>query len=79
MSSFSNFLSLYNPHAYPGLPSRMDKKDNMKYCEVLTWYKSTVENLVKDGTLNGTGDSALNVSEEFCRGMTVMDRLGKLD
>ena len=46
--------------------------------DVPDWYKPTVDKLVKAGALNGTGDG-LNVSEDFCRTMTVLDRLGKLD
>lgn len=59
-----------------------NEEDDMKYYEKLAdvpaWYQPTVEKLVKAGALNGTGDG-LNVSEDFCRTMTVLDRLGKLD
>ena len=62
-----------------------DKKedDDMEYykklADVPAWYRSAVEKLVKKGALNGTGDGELNVSEDFCRMFTVLDRLGKLD
>ena len=59
------------------------EEDDMKYyaklADVPAWYKPTVEKLVKDGSLTGTGDGVLNVSEDFCRIMTVLDRRGKLD
>ena len=59
------------------------EEDDMKYYEKLkdvpTWYQPTVEKLMEKGALNGTGDGVLNVSEDFCRTMTVLDRLGKLD
>ena len=42
-------------------------------------YRPTVEKLVEAGALKGTGETVLNVSEDFCRVMTVLDRLGKLD
>ena len=42
------------------------------------YYRPTLEKLVAVGALQGTGDG-LNVSEDFCRIMTVLDRLGKLD
>lgn len=65
------------------MPEEDEEDDDMKYYEKLedvpTWYKPTVEKLVKAGALTGTGDGELNVSEDFCRVMTVMDRLGKLD
>ncbi len=47
--------------------------------EVPEYYRPTVEKLVEAGALRGTGSDVLNVSEEFCRTMTVLDRLGKLD
>ena len=47
--------------------------------EVPEYYRPTVEKLVDAGALKGMGDNALYVSEEFCRVMTVLDRLGKLD
>ncbi len=56
--------------------------DEMKYYKTLgdvpEWYRPTVEKLVNAGALQGTGDG-LNVSEDFCRTMTVLDRMGKLD
>ena len=47
--------------------------------EIPEYYRSAVEKLVKAGALEGTGPDVLNVSEDFCRVMTVLDRLGKLD
>ena len=47
--------------------------------EVPEDYRSTVEKLVKAGALKGTGLDEINVSEDFCRVMTVLDRLGRLD
>ena len=62
---------------------KTNEEDDMKYYEKLAdvpaWYQPTVEKLVKKGALNGTGDGVLNVSEDFCRMFTVLDRLGKLD
>ena len=64
------------------VPEETEEDDGMKYYEKLddvpAWAKPTVEKLVSAGALNGTGDG-LNVSEDFCRTMTVLDRLGKLD
>ena len=57
--------------------------DEMNYYKTLedvpSYYRPTVEKLVENGALKGTGKSELNVSDDFCRIMTVLDRLGKLD
>ena len=63
--------------------AEMNKEDDGMTCyktldEVPEDYRSAVEKLVEAGALEGTGDG-LNVSEDFCRVMTVLDRLGKLD
>lgn len=64
-------------------PEKPEKEvDDMTYYKTLAdvpeWYKPTVEKLVEAGALQGTGDG-LDVSEDFCRTMTVLDRMGKLD
>ena len=46
--------------------------------DVPSYYKDAVKKAVDKGALNGTGDG-LNVSEDMCRVLTVLDRLGKLD
>lgn len=60
-----------------------EEDDEMTYYktldEVPEWYRPTVEKLVEAGALKGTAENVLNVSEDFCRTMTVLDRLGKLD
>lgn len=57
--------------------------DDMTYYKTLadvpSWYKAAVQKAVNKGALNGTGNSELNVSEDLCRTLTVLDRLGKLD
>ena len=59
------------------------EEDDMNYYKTLedvpSYYKPTVKKLVENGALKGTGKSELNVSDDFCRIMTVLDRLGKLD
>lgn len=58
------------------------EEDEMVYFKTLadvpSYYKDAVGKAVKAGALNGTGDG-LNVSEDLCRTLTVLDRLGKLD
>ena len=67
------------PEPEPG----SEKENDMTYYktldEVPEYYRPTVEKLVDAGALKGMGDNALYVSEEFCRVMTVLDRLGKLE
>ena len=71
------------PEPGPGPKPDPEEDDEMKYYktldEVPEYYRPTVEKLVEAGALRGTGSDVLNVSEEFCRTMTVLDRLGKLD
>ena len=59
-----------------------EEVDDMTYFktldEVPEYYRPTVEKLVEAGALKGTG-GGLNLSEDFCRVMMVLDRLGKLD
>lgn len=47
--------------------------------DVPAWYKDAVKKVVDKGALNGTGNGELNVSEDLCRTLTILDRLGKLD
>jgi len=47
--------------------------------DVPSWYAPTVRKLVQAGALKGTGGGLLNVSDDFCRIMTTLDRIGKLD
>ena len=56
--------------------------DDMVYYKTLndvpSYYKDAVSKAVKAGALNGTGDG-INVSEDLCRTLTILDRMGKLD
>ena len=67
----------------PGPAPEPGKEDDMTYYktldEVPADYRSAVKKLVEAGALEGTGPGVLNVSEDFCRVMTVLDRLGRLD
>lgn len=79
--SFSCFLKKEKAPNCRSVPCRITY-EVLHYVElkdVPAWYKPTVEKLVKKGAFNGTGDGVLNVFEDFCRTMTVLDRLGKLD
>ena len=60
-----------------------EEDDGMDYYKTLNdvpkKYRSAVEKLIKAKALKGSGKGVINVSEDFCRIMTVLDRLGKLD
>ena len=59
------------------------EEDEMVYYKTLddvpSYYKDAVRKAIDKGALNGTGDGELNVSEDLCRTLTVLDRLGNLD
>lgn len=42
-------------------------------------YKAAVQKAVDKDALKGTGSGEINVSEDLCRTLTILDRLGKLD
>lgn len=62
--------------------SKNDKEDDMVYYkdlkDVPDWYRDAVKKAIDKGALNGTG-GGINVSDDLCRTLTVLDRLGKLD
>ena len=47
--------------------------------DVPSWYKPAVQKAISKGALTGTGNGEINVSEDLCRMLTILDRLGKLD
>lgn len=46
--------------------------------DVPSAYRSAVEKAVKAGVLNGYGGGVLNISEDLCRMLVILDRLGLL-
>lgn len=63
-------------------PDEKEDDDMVTYktlAEVPEWYRNAVKKAMDKGALNGTGAGELNVSEDLCRTLTVLDRLGKLD
>lgn len=62
---------------------KSEEDDDMTYYKTLAdvpaWYKAAVQKAVDKGAFNGSGSGVLNVSEDLCRTLTVLDRLGKLD
>lgn len=72
---------------YP-TPKPMPEEDNMTYYkyydDIPQHYKDAILKVMSVGALKGenkdeNGNIILNVSEDFCRTMTVLDRMGKLD
>lgn len=66
-----------------GRPEEITEEDDeMTYYKTLadvpSWYKPAVQKAVDAGALHGTGNGELNLSEDLCRTLTVLDRLGKL-
>lgn len=47
--------------------------------DVPTWYRPSIQKLVNKQWLQGTGNGKLNVSEDLCRIITILDRTGLLD
>lgn len=60
-----------------------EKEDGMVIYKTLndvpSWYKPAVQKAMDKDALKGTGGGELNISEDMCRILTVLDNLGKLD
>ncbi|MDO5785596.1 MAG: hypothetical protein Q4P20_11095 [Eubacteriales bacterium] len=46
--------------------------------DVPEWYRPTIEKLLDDGSITGTGNGELNLSDDVCRTLAILDRRGKL-
>ena len=82
----SDVAAALAPEPAPAPVPKPDKneEDNDMTCyktlaDVPEYYRAAVRKAVDRGGLLGTGSGELNLSEDFCRTMTVLDRLGKLD
>lgn len=62
--------------------TRRLEDDDMTYYKTIndvpTDYKASIQKLIAKGVLKGYGNGEINVSEDFCRTMTVLDRLNLL-
>lgn len=67
----------------PANTNTKENDDDMMYYKKLedipSYYKKAIQKLVKAGAMAGTGNGELNVSEDLCRQMTILDNLGILD
>ena len=65
------------------LLNNQEEEDNMVYYKTLndvpSYYKDAIQKAIDKGALKGTGNGEINVSEDLCRTLTILDRLGKLD
>lgn len=63
--------------------NKKQEDDDMTYYKkfenIPTWYQTAVKKAMDAGALNGTGNGELNVSEDLCRTLTVLDKMGLLD
>lgn len=64
-------------------PTFETEDDNMNYYKTLndvpSYYRAAVQKAVDKKAMTGDQSGVLNVSEDLCRTLTVLDRLGKLD
>lgn len=62
--------------------NKESEEDDMVYYETIDdvpdYYRNAVQKCVDAGALGGVGGGRLHVSEDMCRTLTVLDRLGKL-
>lgn len=63
--------------------NRKQEDDDMTYYKTFenipTWYRAAVKKAMDAGALKGTGNGELNVSEDLCRTLTVLNNMGLLD
>lgn len=70
----------------PSAPAEEEKKGvyekDVKYYRTVDdlpdWAKPAIQKVMADESLKGTGDGEINVSEDMCRILTVLDRHGSL-
>lgn len=64
-------------------PTAKENDDDMKYykkiSDIPSYYKESIQKLVDLKAMSGTGNGELNVSEDLCRVMTVLNNVGILD
>lgn len=70
-------------YCLPDYASKAESEDdNMTYYKTINDvpndYRPSVQKLITKGVLKGYGNGEINVSEDFCRTMTVLDRLNLL-
>ena len=73
---------LIDEGAWADFKKRLEGEEEMTYYKTIgdvpADYRPTVQKLLDKGALKGYGDGTINVSEDLCRTMTILDRLGLL-
>ena len=72
-----------SPEAWAAFKKALiQEADEMKTYKTINdapeWARPTLQKLINDGSLAGDGNGNINVSDDFCRIMTVLDRRGLL-
>lgn len=73
--------TMSTPDPEPNLNSDQDARGLIFYKtidNVPEYYRSAINKLITQGVLLGTEDGVIDVSEDMCRIMTILDRMGKL-
>ena len=69
-------------YCLPDYASKAESEDDMTYYKTISDvpqdYQPSVQKLISKGVLKGYGGDQIDVSEDFCRIATIMDRLGLL-
>lgn len=79
----ARYIGGYGRPDFSIVPEEKKEDDEMVYYEkienVPAWYRETVQKLMDKGALKGTDEQGtLHISEDYCRIMTSLDRLGVL-
>lgn len=81
LRTFKNEAALYWAIDAREYNRKEDSDEEMAYRtvkDVPVAYQPSIQKLIDKGVLKGTGNGEINVSEDFCRIMTILDRLKKL-
>ena len=73
---------LIDEGAWADFKKRLEGEEEMTYYKTIgdvpADYRPAVQKLLDKGALKGYGDGTINVSEDLCRTVTILDRLGLL-
>ena len=74
---------LIDEGAWADFKKRLEGEEEMTYYKTIgdvpADYRPALEKLLDRGALKGCGDGTIQVSEDLCRTMTILDRLGLLE
>lgn len=78
MNSFRQQVKLAMLDSQPTVTEEKDMKYYKTVKDVPEYYRAAIDKAMKLGGLIGTGNDEINVSEDLCRILTILDRMGKL-